>query len=214
MKVIKLLTLSTIIAFSSCKNDKVKTSTLDSKEDITQMSAKANAYFETKYNEDLKYSPMQQTMLGHKTNYGEWDDISPKADSDNLERTKKALQFVNDSINESLLDDDTKLSYTLFKQKLENEIADYKYRLYDYPVNQMHGMQAEIPAFLINMHTVENKADAEAYISRLNGMLPLFNQLVDNLKERDVAGITPPKFVFNHVIKDSKNLIKGAPFTK
>ena len=53
------------------------------------------------------------------------------------------------------LDKATKLSYDLFKQSLENTIEDDKYRMYTYPVNQMHGAQSEIPAFLINIYKKE-----------------------------------------------------------
>jgi uncharacterized protein (DUF885 family) len=84
--------------------------------------------------------------------------------------------------------------------------------LYNYPLNQMHGMQAEIPAFLINMHQIKDKSDAEAYIARLHGLKDLFAQLEVNLKEREKAGIMPPKFVFDHIISDSENIVKGKPF--
>ena len=212
MKLFKILTLSSIVVFTSCKKDEKIELQSPSKQTVLEMSSKANAFFEKQFQDELAYSPMFQTMLGDKTNYDSWDDISPKAEEEKLKRNKVTLQFIKDSINAEALNAGTKLSFNLFKQGLENSISDYKYRLYDYPVNQMHGMQAEIPAFLINMHSVESKTDAEDYISRLNGMLPLFNQLVANLKEREKAGILPPKFVFNHVLKDSKNLIKGAPF--
>ena len=76
----------------------------------------------------------------------------------------------------------------------------------------MFGMQSRIPAFMINMHKVSTKDDAMAYISRLNKVEPLFNQLEKNLEERREAGIVPPKFVFDHILDDSKNVITGYPF--
>ena len=76
----------------------------------------------------------------------------------------------------------------------------------------MHGMQAEIPAFLINMHQVSSVEDAENYITRLHNLKTLFAQLVTGLKEREKKGIMPPKFVFAKVLDDSRNLIKGKPF--
>ena len=64
------------------------------------------------------------------------------------------------------------------------------------------------------MHQISNMEDAEAYISRLNGMKVMFDQLVVNLETREEKGIVPPKFVFPRVISDSENLLKGAPFTE
>ena len=117
-----------------------------------------------------------------------------------------------DSINPDKLDRQTKISYELFKQDAENDIADFEYRFYNYPVNQMFGLHSQIPAFLINIHQVTNKEDAEAYISRLNGVDELMDQLIIGLETREELGIMPPKFVYPMVIEDSKNILVGAPF--
>ena len=47
----------------------------------------------------------------------------------------------------------------------------------------MNGKQSGTPAFLINLHKISSKKDALDYISRLNGIRPLFEQLVKNIKE-------------------------------
>jgi len=156
-------------------------------------------------------------MIGFKNNgilssLIKWDDISKEAEEKKIERSKKRLSYLKDSVALPTLNKETKLSYNLALQKAENEIADYKYRLYNYPVNQMFGMHAQIPAFLINMHQITTKSDAEAYISRLNGVPNVFNLLIENLKEREKAGIIPPKYVFPKVIESCKNIIKGLPF--
>ena len=44
-------------------------------------------------------------------------------------------------------------------------------------------------------------------------LTPLFDQLIEQLKIREKKGIIAPKFVFAHVIRDSKNILNGAPFT-
>ena len=111
------------------------------------------------------------------------------ADERDLEINKNQLNWLIDSVNVDALSKDALLSYKLFKQGIENNIADYKYRLYNYPVNQMHGAQSEKPAFMINMHRIDNVSDAEAYISRLNEFDRYFSQLVENLKAREAAGI-------------------------
>ncbi len=181
---------------------------------ITFESQKANDFFETQYQEDLNSKPEDQTYLGIKKDADKWNDYSDVFAAKELKHCKQSLQWLKDSINTDALDSATKLSYDLYKSKLENQISDYKYRLYNYPVNQMHGMQAEVPAFLINMHQITDVKDAENYIARLNGMKPLFDQLVINLKNRQDAGIMIPKFVFFKVIEDSRNVITGAPFDK
>ncbi|MFD0962563.1 DUF885 domain-containing protein [Pseudofulvibacter geojedonensis] len=216
MKYIAKLSLSAmlVVAFSSCKKDSKSEVILDNTEAITKESVKLNTYFENQFVAFLDRHPQSQTRLGIKDDYDKWDDISPYAKALEVEESKKALSYLIDSIQTSLLNEDDLLSYQLYKQTLENEIADHQYVLYKYPVEQMHGMQAEIPAFLINMHQIETEDDAEDYIARLNGIKPLFNQLEENLKASEKQGVMIPKFVFAHVISDSENIIKGYPFDK
>lgn len=214
--ILRTSTLVMFVAFAlaSCKQENKETATeVSSAESIEEHSKNLNDWFEAQFQEEVKLSPMTQTYLGVKTeDYGKWDDISSKREAEDLERVKRRLAYLNDSVDVSLLNDATQLSYTLMKQDLEDEIEDFQYRFYDYPVNQMHGMQAEIPAFMINMHRISAKSDAEAYISRLNGIDALFTQLVENMKIREKNGILPPKFVFTKVLDDSKNIITGKPF--
>ena len=76
----------------------------------------------------------------------------------------------------------------------------------------MFGAQSGKPAFLINMHRIEDVSDANAYISRLNEFNKYFTQLIKNLETREALGIVPPKFVFDKVIQDSENILVGQPF--
>ncbi|MCG9720631.1 DUF885 domain-containing protein [Shewanella sp. Isolate7] len=176
-----------------------------------QESEKANQLFETIFMENVMASPMSQTQLGIKTDYGKWDERGEAADKESLARDKRHLAQLK-QIDKSKLDAQTLLSYDLLTQKLEESIKDYKWRLYNYPVNQMYGGHAMVPSFLINQHQIDSVADAEAYISRLNGVPHYMQQLEEALEERAKAGIIAPKFVFAYVLSDSRNIISGAPF--
>ena len=76
----------------------------------------------------------------------------------------------------------------------------------------MRGKHTSVVSLLINQHRISDIKDAENYIARLNGIGPLFDQLIVNLDARSEANIIPPKFVFPHIIRDNQNIIKGAPF--
>lgn len=206
----KHVALSLILLHVSCKTNSKEVEPTAA--EIQKESAKVNAFFEKQFQQSIAMHPMYQTYLGIKKDADKWDDISDAFMDKELELTNAALRWINDSVNVNALDKSTKLSYDLFKQDLENTIADDQFRMYSYPVNQMHGAQAEIPAFLINMHQISDKKDAENYISRLKGIKPMFKQLSENLKKRQKAGIMIPKFVFVKVLEDSKNIIKGKPF--
>ncbi|WP_417436280.1 DUF885 domain-containing protein [Idiomarina abyssalis] len=174
-------------------------------------SEKANKLFEDIFMENVMRSPMYQSYLGIKEDQDKWDDISEAAAEDELALQKEHLEQVK-AIDESKLNEQTKISWMLMKQKLENEIADYKWRHHNYPVNQMFGMHSSVASLLINQHGISELDDAQDYIARLNGLPGLFDQLAENLELRAEKGIIAPKFVYPYVISDSKNIITGAPF--
>ena len=195
--------------FFSCKNENEKVYT---DAEIEAESKKVNDFFQSSFNRGIDNYPEFQTRLGIKKDYGKLNDNSPAAAERDLKINKQELQWLIDSVNVDALSKDVLLSYKLFKQNTENSISDYKYRLYNYPVNQMFGAQSGKPAFLINMHRIDDVEDAKAYISRLNGFNKYFSQLINNLKARETIGILPPKFVYDKVVQDSENILVGQPF--
>ncbi len=176
-------------------------------------SEKANQLFEDMFNEGVSRSPMFQSYLGIKTNQDKWDDMSEARALENLQLTKDNLAKIN-AIDASKLDPQTKVSLDLAKQQLNNEIADFKWRMHNYPLNQMFGIHSQVPSMLINQHRIADSKDAEDYIARLVAIAPLFDQVIEGLNARAEQGIIAPKFVYPYVIEDSQNLIKGAPFSE
>tara|TARA_Y100001935_G_scaffold68362_1_gene57271 strand:+ start:654 stop:2483 length:1830 start_codon:yes stop_codon:yes gene_type:complete len=211
MKIKKILT-SVILLFSVFFSYCGGSSSLKENKILSE-SENLNHYLDRVYDEYIDRHPEYQTYLGIKKDYGKWDDISPEAANIELEHAKIQLKWLEDSVNIKYLDSQALLSYHLFEKKLNNQIEDHKYRLYNYPINQMSGMQSRIPAFLINMHKIISKKDALDYVERINGIRPLFDQLILNLKERQFAGIIAPNFIYDHVLNDSRNVISGHPFS-
>jgi len=200
-----------IAGMVSCEKEKKGTDY--SQTEIEEASGALNKYFDVEFEKDIAESPMFQTQLGRKTDYGKWDDFSTLKYTKDLKKAEGRLQYLKENVEEEMLDKSTRLSYRLFKQEQENEITDYDFRFYNYPINQMHGYHSSIPAFLINMHRIDSIPDAEAYISRLNGLPKVFDDIVEGLKIREQNGVVPPKFVFEMVLEDSRNVINGKPFT-
>ncbi len=183
-----------------------------SAEEVEKTSKELNDYFEAEFQKEVKESPMMQAQLGLKSDYGKWDDFSNLKYAEDRDQAKERLDYL-DKVDLEALDKETRLSYELFRRQVKNEIEDYKYRFYDYPVNQMHGYHAELPSFLINMHRIDSIPDATAYISRLEGLGKVMDDIIEQLKLREQNGIIPPKFVFDRTLDASRNIIKGKPFT-
>ncbi|TMP29669.1 DUF885 domain-containing protein [Pseudoalteromonas rubra] len=216
MRKMTLLAAAVAAALLSGCQQTAEQPTNTAKAEVTQQVVqseveKANAFFDEVFMRGVMRSPVYQTYLGIKQDYDKWDDESEARQLEDLQLTKKDLVALQ-AIDRSKLDAQTQVSYDLFKQNLENEIADFQWRFHNYPVNQMYGTHSMVPAFLINQHQITDVKDAKAYISRLNGVPAVFDQLVKDLEIRADKGIIAPKFVFPHVIDSSKNIIKGAPF--
>jgi len=184
-----------------------------SEEEIEAHSAELNEYFEEEFQKDIAESPMMQTRLGQKTNYGKWDDFSHLKYVEDRNKAKRRLEYLK-NVKLATLNEETHLSYELYRQKQENLLEDYDFRFYNYPVNQMFGYHTELPAFLINMHRIDSIRDAEAYIARLRGIPKAMEEIIGNLKIREQNGIVPPIFVFDRALESSRNVIKGKPFGK
>ena len=212
---ISLVSIVFLLSIFSCKKNSSHSTIIESEitqEQIAHNSAKLNNWFQEQFEIEKELSPMLCTYLGDKKNNDKWDDISQHAKDEALLRNKKRLQYLKDSVNTETLNKATLLSYKLAIQQTENDISDDQYRLHNYPVNQMFGMHSRVPSFLINMHLIDSKKDAEAYILRLKGVQKLFEQLITGLEIREKADILPPKFIFPKVIDACKNIIKGKPF--
>lgn len=176
-----------------------------------EVIAQTNELFEEQFQTHVNRSPEFKTFLGIKEDYGKWDDISPEFAKETHEINKRQLEALK-KIDPAQLDAPTRLSLELAIRNLEQDIEGWKWRLHTYPVNQMYAGHTSVASLLINQHRVDDLSDAEAYISRLNGLPAHFDQLIKNLKERADKGVIVPKFVFPYVISDGKNLITGAPY--
>ncbi len=175
-------------------------------------SAKANAFFDRVFDEAVARSPQFMARLGLKKDTDKWDDLSEQHALEDFVLTVQHLAELKRTVNFEALDDQARVSYRMFVNDAERAIEGWKWRYYNYPLNQMSGLHSEAPAFLINYHPVENVADARAYIARLRGMGPLFDQLIEGVRIREAKNIVPPRFVFPLVIDSVKEVISGQPF--
>lgn len=172
---------------------------------------KLNQFFEDQFEQAIDRYPTWQTYVGRKTNYGKLNNETLAYADQDLKLDIAALKKLK-SFNYQVLSSKDKISFDIFKYQLENSIKNEKWRFHGYPLNQMFGFQSETPAFLINMHRIENKSDALAYISRLKEIQRVFKEKLVFLKEQEKRKIYPPQFVFSKVLEDSKNIISGRPF--
>ncbi|MFN8310337.1 MAG: DUF885 domain-containing protein [Chitinophagales bacterium] len=206
MRTIYVLATAGLI-LSACGNQKKNYSATE----IAAESKKVNAYFDRKFDESVSRFPEYASSLGLKTGYGEWNDRSDAVFKRELDIQKAALDSLK-FFNLDALDAQTALSVRMFREDVQRSEEGYAWRFHNYWISQMGGEHTDIPAFLINIHKIENRSDAEAYISRLSKLGKVFDQVIEQLKAREKKGIIPPHFTFQLVTNDLKSFLAG--FTK
>ena len=183
-----------------------------SAEQVKAESARLNAWFEKKYEEQLQFSPIQLTMLGRKELYDQIDDMSEAGMRKQLAWQEASVKEMEAGFKYKTLDPETQLSWDLWKKQYENARDGMLFVGNGYPFEQMGGMQSFAPTFLINFHKVADEKDYLAYIARLQKLGTAFDQALERARASSVQGIRPPKFALEGVIDQSSKIIAGAPF--
>jgi len=176
-------------------------------------SERLNAWFETKYEEQLQFSPISISYLGRKDQYDKLDELSVAAEDKQLAWYVGTLEEMERSFDYDALDPTAKLSYDLWKYDVERSREAAKWRGSDYVFTQMQGTHTQLPTIMINIHRVDTASDMEAYIARVGQFDRALGQLVERARDNASHGVRPPYFAYEIVTAEAKKLIDGAPFT-
>ena len=163
---------------------------------------------------DMVDSPEMMTYLGIFDNYNVILKHNQKlsvssledADQDHADRIKR-LKILNkyDSKNLSEIQKITK-KIAIFD--VENDIHEFKnFRFHSYPFNQISGGHLNIVEFMTDTHPVRNYREASDYIKRVEKFNEIFTADLLWLEEQKKQGIFAPQFVFDHVIRQLKELL-------
>lgn len=170
-----------------------------------------NAFFQAYEDAGLLFSPQTKTYRGIRDqDYGKWNDPSLAADLRDTAMDRAFLARMESGFELSQLDGQDALSYRLFRSAIDRQLSLVPYRENGYIFNQMFGEQSGIPSFLVNMHRVSDKAEAQAYVERIGGIGAFLDGHTQRSASRAEAGVMPPRWVYAHVISDIDNLIAPA----
>jgi uncharacterized protein (DUF885 family) len=100
-----------------------------------------------------------------------------------------------------------RLSTHILEWYIDREVEGEKYEWYDYPVNQLFGVQNEFPSFMANQHRLLAPRDCDYYLQRLNALPTKFDQLLESLRVREQKQILPPRFVVEKVLKEMTDFV-------
>jgi len=181
--------------------------------DPAQEDQRLAAFFDELFERDVSQSPMFQAYLGRKTeDYGRWDDLSDEHAQRMNQQTAADLERLHVEFDYAALSEPAKMSYRIFEYDQQQALQNFKWRFHNYAISQMDNVSSNLPTFLQNIHNIETRQDAEDYISRLNGIQTVMQQVVEQLRQGESIGVIPPMMVYPKILPAAQNMLKGAPF--
>ena len=171
------------------------------------------AFFEEVFQRNLKDSPVFQSQLGIKgPDYGKWGDLSDAEATRQNELVKQDLAHLRSDFRYDALSEQAQISYRIFAYLQERALRIFPWRFHNYAFSTMNNPVTAFATFMQNVHRIDDVSDAEAYISRLNGIEPAARQGIESMEIAAGRGIVPTSFSFDPVLADGRNVLKGAPF--
>ncbi len=173
-------------------------------------------FYEKVFIERMLDDPELLTELGLLEQFGihghnaKLTDASPEHTEEAARQLTRKLEQLH-AYDRSSLTGQVALSYDVLDYYLQTEKAGLPFRYHDYPVNQMFGVQSQLPTMMTTSQPLTSVSDAEDYISRLHGFGLKFDQLLRSLELREQKGILPPRFVVEKVLAEMRNFIAMPP---
>ncbi|MEQ1518808.1 MAG: DUF885 domain-containing protein, partial [Usitatibacteraceae bacterium] len=104
-----------------------------------------------------------------------------------------------------------RLSYEILENFIDVQVRGEPWRYHDFPVNQLFGIQSELPNLMTQTQQVNDATDAEHYLARLGHFPGKMDQVIESLKVREAKNIIPPKFVVEKVSEQIRTFIGTGP---
>ena len=217
---VTLTAMLTMFALAACEQGANTTSTPTAAEEtvtytdeeIQAETDRLNAWFDEKFEESLKFSPIQQTFLGRDTDQDKIDDFSTEAADEQLDWLRAVAAEMKSNFDYNKLTQEAKTSWDISLFQLEQQEASLPFRTNGYVFDQMSAVHGFFPQLLIAFHNVEDGEDMDNYLARISESARALDQLIENSKTNAATGVRPPYFAFEQVIETAQNIISGAPF--
>ncbi|MEM9668097.1 MAG: DUF885 domain-containing protein [Pseudomonadota bacterium] len=183
-----------------------------SEEAIVSESERINAWFEEQFEEQLTFSPIQQTFLGRTTDLDKIDDTSLEAETEQLNWMRASVEEMKSTFDYKTLSPEAQTSYDIWAFQLQQREAAAEFTSNGYIFEQMQAIHAFFPQLLISFHPAQSYEQLEAYVARIAETGRAIDQLIERSKANAAEGVRPPRFAFEQVLEESQKIITGAPF--
>lgn len=157
-------------------------------------------------------SPEMLTSLGFLESMG-FKGHNAKLDDESIAKGDELFEKIPQlkagliAYDDDGLSEQEKLSKDIMLYLLEFGEQSEPYRYYNYPVNQLFGVQNGYPSFMEAQHQVHTVEDAENYLLRLEASRVKFAQVLSGIQLREEKGILPPRFVIDRVLEEMNGFV-------
>ncbi|HVG06608.1 MAG TPA: DUF885 domain-containing protein, partial [Thermoanaerobaculia bacterium] len=157
----------------------------------------------------LREFPELSTSLGVPGRNHLWSDQSLAAMQARRALDRKILAAA-ESIDRSKLAEKDRVHYDLYVRQIRNGLEGQRFPSEYLVMDQMGGLQQNVPASLIQMPARTVK-EYEDILSRLRGVPKLVDNTLERLEKGLAAGVTPPRITLRDVPGQVQNLITEDP---
>jgi uncharacterized protein (DUF885 family) len=177
---------------------------------VTARLAEQNVLFEEQFESDLKAHPETATAFGDYRYNDQLNDVSLSATNSQHERDVAFLKRLSAISTRGFPEQDT-MSHQVMARSLEQRIADYEFKEYEMPVNQMSGPHTHLAdlALAVPFDTLQQYQD---YIARLHQIPRVFTQTEEVLSAGKSDQLMPVRFLLEKVPAQCLGVIAADPF--
>jgi uncharacterized protein (DUF885 family) len=137
-------------------------------------------------------------------------EISDDAAHARIVRAKEGLAGLK-QFDRSKLTAEQRLSAEMFEYQLTDIVNEEPFLKYNYPLNQMGGVQARLPTLLTDIHPMRTSQDAENYLLRLQGAGSKIDQALALTRDRARQGVRLPGFIAVETMGQMKRFTTPEP---
>ena len=176
---------------------------------VQARSAALSALFKEMWEDELKHAPEFASSLGDRRYNDQLADLSPKAVNEGLARSRAYLVRL-ESIDTAGLTEQEKLSAELMERELIQAEEGAKFKEWELPVNQFHGVHTDLPSEVVDW-PFETVKDYDDYVARLGKMPVQIRQATENLIAGIDDGRVQPAYLMEKVLKQTEELAMATP---
>jgi len=173
-------------------------------------------FYERIFIENVRADPEFLTVIGAIENTAfdfhsaKLTDFSPGFLDDRVDQSRHNHEILH-SYNRGRLSGQAAITYDMLDWYLGMKAEEKEWIFHNYYLHQMQAPHTTSVMLLTDYHQIVNERSAENYIARLQAFQTKFEQIGETVRTSAAQGVIPPRFVFDHVMKDMRDFIDTPP---